>query len=80
MGLIIGYNFSTEILPLQGRIFLQQYLPQKIIEGLNSWLGHIGFGQSKRLKAQTFSYLVERGVKLYQRPGGSWGLLEQQSK
>ena len=49
-----------------------------IVNGANSWLGHISFGQSKRLKSQTFHYLRSKGLNLYQRRSGSWGLVDQQ--
>ena len=48
------------------------------ISGLNSWLGHVRFGQCQRLESQTFSYLCEQGLDLQVRPSGSWGLVEQQ--
>jgi retron-type reverse transcriptase len=46
--------------------------------GINSWLGHIRFGQSERLETQTFSYLYRKGLRLQKRPSGSWGRVEQQ--
>jgi len=49
-----------------------------MIPGINSWLGHVRFGQSNRLENQTFAYLRSQGLDLYQRTSGSWGLVEQQ--
>ncbi len=58
----------------------QQYAHEDIVTGLNSWLGHVRFGQSARLIYNTFWYLHLRGLNLYQRRSGSWGLVEQQFK
>lgn len=63
--------------------------PQKLEDQLNAWLGHIRFGQSKRLEYSIFWYLRQNGVKLFCSPSGSWrlpaevfdtqaGVLEQQ--
>lgn len=54
--------------------------PDKLEGRLNSWLGHVRFGQSQRLENTTFWYLRQQGVNLFISPGGSWRLLEQQSK
>ena len=54
------------------------YSHRDIVNGANSWRGHILFGQSARLESQTFQYLRERGLDLHRRPSGSWRLLEQQ--
>ena len=54
--------------------------PDVLENGLNSWLGHIRFGQNKRLEHQTFNYLCEQGVNLFESPCLSWRVLEQQSK
>ena len=51
--------------------------PEQMESGLNSWLGHIRFGQSQRLEYQTFWYLCHQGVNLFRHPRGSWRLLEQ---
>lgn len=50
--------------------------PQRFELGLNSWLGHIRFGQHQRLEYQTFWYLRQRGVNLFKHPKGSWRVLE----
>jgi hypothetical protein len=44
---------------------------------LNSWLGHIRFGQSQRREHTVFWYLKEQGVNLVKHPSGSWRVLEQ---
>ncbi len=54
----------------------REYDPEQLESGLNSWLGHIRFGQSKRLEYQTFWYLWHYGVNLFRHPRGSWRLLE----
>ncbi len=46
--------------------------PKKFEHGLNSWLGHIRFGPSKRLEHRIFFYIRNQGVKLSQRRKGSW--------
>ncbi len=45
---------------------------------LNSWLGHIRFGQSQRLEYHTFWEIKKKGVSLFRHPCASWRLLEQQ--
>ena len=55
-----------------------KYSSQAIVDGANSWRGHILFGQSARLESQTFMYLRNKGLDLHQRPSGSWWLVEQQ--
>lgn len=55
-----------------------QFTHTQIADGANSWLGHIGFGQSARLKISTFTYLRDKGLDLHQRRSGSWWLVEQQ--
>ena len=57
---------------------LQPEGQEAFVSGLNSWLGHIRFGQSSRLQDRTFVYLRNKGLGLFQRPGGSWGLVDQQ--
>ena len=51
---------------------------ENFVAGLNSWLGHIRFGQSQRLESKTFSYLCDKGLGLQRRRRGSWGLVAQQ--
>ncbi|MDX2246559.1 MAG: RNA-directed DNA polymerase [Bacteroidia bacterium] len=51
---------------------------ENFVSGINSWLGHIRFGQSRRLESQVFNYLCKKGLSLQYRPGGSWRLVEQQ--
>lgn len=45
--------------------------------GLNSWLGHIRNGQSKRLEYKIFWYIRGQGVNLFRHTRGSWRFLEQ---
>jgi RNA-directed DNA polymerase len=52
--------------------------PQTLETQLNAWLGHIKFGQSKRLEYTVFWYLRKQGVELFTSPSGSWRVLEQQ--
>ncbi len=49
---------------------------------INSWMGHLQFGESKKLQYQIFSYLCfEKGINLFKgRSGSSWRVLEQQYK
>ncbi|MCF8313431.1 MAG: RNA-directed DNA polymerase [Saprospiraceae bacterium] len=58
---------------------LRQLQPDKLECRLNSWLGHVRFGQSQRLEMQVVRYLWAHGVNLHRSPGGSWRVLEQQS-
>ena len=51
--------------------------PQQLEDQLNAWLGHIRFGQSKRLEYMIFWYLRQHGVELFKSPSGSWRILEQ---
>ena len=44
---------------------------------LNSWNGHIGFGQSQRLKEGIVLYIENQGLLLLETPSGSWRVLEQ---
>lgn len=52
--------------------------PQILENQLNSWLGHIRFGQSQRLEYIIFWYLRNQGVELHKSPSDSWRVLEQQ--
>jgi len=52
--------------------------PQQLEDSLNSWLGHLRFGQSKRTEYKRFWYLRNHGVNLHVHPRGSWRVLEQQ--
>ncbi|MEO0640313.1 MAG: RNA-directed DNA polymerase [Bacteroidota bacterium] len=51
---------------------------KRLVQGVNSWLGHIRFGQSYQREMQTFAYLQQKGLNLFRRPSGSWGLVDQQ--
>ena len=54
-----------------------QLSPDSLELALNSWLGHIRFGQARRLEYQIFWYLRRHGVNLFKHPGGSWRVLER---
>lgn len=54
--------------------------PDQLELALNSWLGHIRFGQHQRLEYQIFWYLRRCGVNLFPHPSGSWRVLERTSK
>lgn len=51
--------------------------PDSLENSINSWLGHIRFGQSERREHTVFWYLKEQGVNLVKHPSGSWRVLEQ---
>jgi len=46
--------------------------PDELQSGLNSWLGHIRFGQSKHLENSLFRTLLEKDVNIVRHPKGSW--------
>jgi retron-type reverse transcriptase len=54
--------------------------PQQIEDGLNSWLGHIRFGNNYKLEQSIFRMLRDKGVNLHIHPFGSWRVLEQQTQ
>ena len=49
--------------------------PDRLENALNAWLGHIGFGQSKRLEYTVFWDLQHWGVNVVKHPNGSWRVL-----
>ncbi len=49
--------------------------PDDLEAALNSWRGHIGFGQSRRLEYQVFWDLRRWGVNVLKHPNGSWRVL-----
>ena len=51
--------------------------PDRLEAMLNSWLGHIRFGQSRRLEKQVFNELHQLGVMVAIHPKGSWRVLER---
>lgn len=55
-----------------------QLSPEELESRLNAWLGHVRFGQSKRLEHTIFWYLVDSGVNLFTTERSSWRVLEQQ--
>jgi retron-type reverse transcriptase len=50
--------------------------PESAESTLNSWLGHIRFGQSRRMEGRVFRRLCEEGVEVCRHPSGSWRVLE----
>lgn len=50
--------------------------PDRLENQLNSWLGHVGFGMSRRLRYEVFWYLRREGVGVFVSPTGSWRVLE----
>ncbi|HAD13054.1 MAG TPA: RNA-dependent DNA polymerase [Saprospirales bacterium] len=48
---------------------------QLLEQALNSWLGHIRFGQAGRLEYQVFWGLRDKGVNVLVHPRGSWRVL-----
>lgn len=50
--------------------------PDDLEAALNSWRGHIGFGQSRRLEYQVFWDLRRWGVNVLKHPNGSWRVLQ----
>jgi retron-type reverse transcriptase len=53
-----------------------QLSPERLECRLNSWLGHVKFGQSQRLEMRAVRYLWSKGVNLHRSPTGSWRVLE----
>jgi retron-type reverse transcriptase len=56
----------------------RRVLPEQIESGLNSWLGHVRFGQCKRLEYNVFWQIRGAAVNVLQHPRGSWRVLERQ--
>jgi retron-type reverse transcriptase len=48
---------------------------ESLEQGLNSWLGHIRFGQSRRIEYRVFWHLRHTGVNVLTHPRGSWRVL-----
>jgi RNA-directed DNA polymerase len=44
---------------------------------LNSWLGHVRFGMSRRLEYNVFWYLIFQKVNLFKKPNYAWAVLER---
>lgn len=60
----------------QTRAFLQGRLsPARLEAGLNSWLGHVRFGQCGRLERRVYSAVWGSGVDALPHPRGSWRVL-----
>jgi retron-type reverse transcriptase len=58
----------------------QDYFQEKcsgdqVEASLNSWLGHIRFGQSRRLEYNTFWSLKQQGLNVLKHPNGGWRVL-----
>ncbi len=54
--------------------------PDRLENAINSWLGHIRFGQSRRLEYQVYWDLRKWGVQVFKHPNGSWRVLEVAKK
>ncbi len=50
--------------------------PDDLEASLNSWLGHVRFGQSERLEYRLFWYVRNQELELLIHPNNSWRLLE----
>ncbi|MFN0033538.1 MAG: hypothetical protein ACKVUS_00640, partial [Saprospiraceae bacterium] len=50
--------------------------PDELENALNAWLGHIRFGQSRRLEYQVFWQLQRAGIPVFKHPDGAWKVLE----
>lgn len=60
----------------QVRAFEKGALEASSLEsGLNSWLGHIQFGKSRRLKERVLSDLVEQQIPVFKSIKGAWRVL-----
>ncbi len=57
------------------QFFCQELSCEQLEASLNSWRGHIMFGQSQRLQYKIYWYLREQGVLLFKHPSGSWRVL-----
>lgn len=53
-----------------------QISPGELENALNAWLGHIRFGQSRRLEYQVYWQLLEAGIPIFKHPDGAWKVLE----
>ena len=56
---------------------LNQISPQDLENGLNAWLGHVRFGQNKRVENRVFRHLRAQGVNIFKSPIDSWRVLER---
>ncbi|MBP6827021.1 MAG: RNA-directed DNA polymerase [Saprospiraceae bacterium] len=50
--------------------------PDELEQALNAWLGHIRFGQSRRLEYNIYRYLRDAGINVLKHPDGAWKVLE----
>ncbi|MCA0235761.1 MAG: reverse transcriptase/maturase family protein [Bacteroidetes bacterium] len=53
--------------------------PSSLEKGLNSWLGHIRYGQHFKVEKNVFSQLCSQGINVVVHPNGSWRVLEYMS-
>lgn len=51
--------------------------PERLEAGLNSWLGHVRFGQCRRLENRVFRSVRAQRVQVVEHPSGSWRVLER---
>lgn len=60
------------------RDYLAGKIPADRLEmALNAWLGHIRFGQSRRLENQVFRMIQNARINIVIHPNGSWKILER---
>lgn len=50
--------------------------PFELEQALNAWLGHVRFGQSRRLEYNNFWLLERAGINVVKHPSGAWKILE----
>lgn len=56
----------------------EKHLKPEVLEcRLNSWLGHVRFGLSRRLEYNVYYYLVFRNIPVFIKPNFAWAILEQ---
>lgn len=60
---------------LRNLLVAQPFEGESLEQGLNSWLGHVRFGQSKRLEYRVFWNIRDAGVNVLKHPRHSWRVL-----
>jgi retron-type reverse transcriptase len=58
-----------------GQLKRRKISPDRMESSLNSWLGHVRFGQSRRLEYNTYWELKHQDVNVFKHPKGSWRIL-----
>ncbi|MBK9338409.1 MAG: hypothetical protein IPM98_18465 [Lewinellaceae bacterium] len=51
--------------------------PDRLEAGLNSWLGHVRFGQCRRMENRVLRMVRAQRVNVVEHPSGSWRVLER---